>query len=60
MDSGASNHMAGAHTDLVYQSYTGHKKIIAANGEKLDVISVHDLNLSTAMPFKLSNVFMVP
>lgn len=52
--------MAGAHTDLVYQSYTGHKKIIAANGEKLDVISVHDLNLSTAMPFKLSNVFMVP
>lgn len=59
IDSGASNHMTGSHKDFTYQNYSGNE-IVAANGEKLNRIAVHDRHLSTAMPFKLSNVFMVP
>lgn len=30
---GDLNHITGAHKDFIYQSYSGQKKIITANGE---------------------------
>lgn len=51
IDSETSNHLTGAHKDSSYQSYSG--KIITASGEKLDIIGVHDFQLSVGNPIKI-------
>lgn len=60
LDSGASNHMTCANKDFKDKNYTGNNKIVTANGDKLNIVAVHDIHLSTTIPLKLSNVFMVP
>ncbi|KAK2966046.1 hypothetical protein RJ640_001980 [Escallonia rubra] len=63
IDSGASNHMTGVHTNpRSITRYEGKKQIIAANGEKMDIIGSDNISLSITpnTSFHLSNVFLVP
>ncbi|KAK3036084.1 hypothetical protein RJ639_029837 [Escallonia herrerae] len=63
IDSDAFNHMTRVHTSpRSITRYEGKKQIIAANGEKMDIVDSDNISLSIApnTSFHLSKVFAIP